>query len=146
MTKTFSMVSHKHYNLGANEGFVVFLTSKLIACYIDTFTSKRISQSTAYLLNGSEHIYWILDLENEMHSIWAIWTSRLQECKGQAKVRRPRLRLFWWCPCPSPWWVQHSSGVFRETGIWVGVAPRTNTKMKCNLKRLDHMLYLWKPF
>jgi hypothetical protein len=25
-----------------------------------------------YLFNESEHIYWILDLENQMHSIWVI--------------------------------------------------------------------------
>ena len=82
MTKTLSMVSHKNYNLSANEGFVIFLTSKLITCFIDGFTSKMKSQSIAYLLNGSEHIYWILDLEDEVHSIWVIWTSGLQECKG----------------------------------------------------------------
>ena len=40
------------------------------------------SQSITYLLNGSEHIYWILDLEGEMHSIWDLWISGLQECKG----------------------------------------------------------------
>jgi hypothetical protein len=40
------------------------------------------SQSIAYLLNGSEHIYWTLDLEDKVHSIWVIWTSNLQECKG----------------------------------------------------------------
>ena len=44
------------------------------------------SQSITYLLNGSEHIYWILDLENEVHSIWFRWTSGLRECKGQARV------------------------------------------------------------
>ena len=76
------MVSHKNYNLNANEGFVMFLTSKLITCFIDGFTSKMKSQSIAYLLNGSEHIYWILNLEDEVHSIWVIWTSGLQECKG----------------------------------------------------------------
>jgi hypothetical protein len=27
-----------------------------------------------------------LDLENEVHSIWVIWTSSLQACKGQARV------------------------------------------------------------
>jgi hypothetical protein len=26
-------------------------------------------QSIAYLLNGSEHIYWKLDLKGEVHSI-----------------------------------------------------------------------------
>ena len=69
MTETLSMVSHKYYNLNANEGFVIFLTSKLITCFIDGFTSKMRSQSIAYLLNGSEHIYWILDLEDKVHLI-----------------------------------------------------------------------------
>ena len=39
-------------------------------------------QSIAHLLNGSEHIYWILDLEGEVHSIWDLWVSGLQECKS----------------------------------------------------------------
>ena len=58
-----------NYNLSANEGFVIFLTSMLITCVIDGFTSKMKSQSIAYLLNESDHIYWIVDLENEVHSI-----------------------------------------------------------------------------
>jgi hypothetical protein len=63
MTNTLSLVSHKNYNLDANEGCVMFLTSKLITCFIDGFTSKRKCQFITYLLNGSEHEYWILDLE-----------------------------------------------------------------------------------
>ena len=39
------------------------------------------SQSTACLLNESEDIYWILDLEGEVHSIWDLWMSGLQKCK-----------------------------------------------------------------
>ena len=70
MTKTLSMVSHKNYNLSANEGFVIFLTSKLITCFIDDFTLKMKSQSIAYVLNGSEDIYWIWDIEGEVHSTW----------------------------------------------------------------------------
>ena len=36
-------------------------------------------QSIAYLLNESEHIYWILDLEGEVHSIWADkWLLKVQ--------------------------------------------------------------------
>jgi hypothetical protein len=27
-------------------------------------------------------LYWILDLGDEMHSIWDLWRSGLQECKG----------------------------------------------------------------
>ena len=53
---TFSMVSHKNYNLGANEGFVIILTSKLIACFVDGFTLQLKSQSIVYLLNASEHV------------------------------------------------------------------------------------------
>jgi hypothetical protein len=90
MAKTLSMLSPKNLNFNAKEGFVMFLTSKLIKCFIDSFTSKRKSQSSAYLLNGSEHIYCILDLENGMHLIWVIWTSNLQGCKSQAKVGGPR--------------------------------------------------------
>ena len=40
------------------------------------------SQSIAYLPIGSAHIYWILDLEGEVHSIWDLWSSGLRECKG----------------------------------------------------------------
>ena len=76
------MVSHKIFNLSATVGFVIFLTSKLITCFIEGLTLKMESQSIAYLLIGSEHIYWILDLEDEVHSIWVIWTSNLQEFKG----------------------------------------------------------------
>ena len=36
----------------------------------------------AYLLPGSEHICWILDLKDEVHSIWNLWISGLQECKS----------------------------------------------------------------
>ena len=76
------MVSHKNYNLGANEGFVIFLTFNLITCLIDGFPLKMNSQSIVFLLNENEHTYWILNLENEMHSIWIIWTNGFQECKG----------------------------------------------------------------
>ena len=77
MTKTLSMVCHKNYNLIANEIFVMFLISKLITCFIYGFTSKGKSQSIAYLLNEREHIYWTLDLDNEIFSIWVIWTNNL---------------------------------------------------------------------
>ena len=63
------MVSHKNKTLVLMRVFVMFLTSKFITCFIDGFTSKRKSHSVAYLLNGSEHIHWILNLENEMHMV-----------------------------------------------------------------------------
>ena len=82
MTKTLSMVSRKNHNLVANEGFVILLTSKLITCFINMFTLKMKSLTTVYLHNGNEHIYWSLDLEGEVHSIWNLWITGLQECKG----------------------------------------------------------------
>ena len=48
----------------------MFLTSKLIMCFTDSFTSGMKSQSISYLLIGSTHIYWILDLDDEVHSKW----------------------------------------------------------------------------
>jgi hypothetical protein len=76
------MVSHKNYHLSVDMGFVIFLTSKLSTCFIGGFTLKMKSQSIAYILNASEHTYWMLDLESEVHSIRDLWISGLQECKG----------------------------------------------------------------
>jgi len=56
------MVSHKNYNIKANEGFVMFLTFKLITCFIDGFTSGMKSKSIAHLVSGSANVYWILNL------------------------------------------------------------------------------------
>ena len=89
MTKAFSMVTHKNCNPSANDGFVIYLTSKLFICFIDEFTSKKeipinclfIQWKWAYI-----YIYMGLDLENEVHSMWIIWTSDFWECKGQAMV------------------------------------------------------------
>ena len=64
------MVSHKNYNLIVDEDFVMFLTSKLITCLVDDSTSGMKSQSITYL-------------QSEVHSIWDLWTSGLQECHGQ---------------------------------------------------------------
>ena len=76
------MVSHKNYNIRANEGFVIILTSNFCTCFIEGFILKMKSQSSAYFLNGSEHIYWILDLEDEVHSIWVTWTKRPSKLQG----------------------------------------------------------------
>jgi len=77
-------------HLNANESFVIIFTSKLITWFIDGVTLKMKSKSIAYLLNGNEHIYWIWDLEDKVHSIWNLWTSGLQECKNNDffKIRR----------------------------------------------------------
>ena len=41
----------------------MFLISKSITCFVNGSTSGMKSQSIIYLLSGSPHIYWILDLE-----------------------------------------------------------------------------------
>ena len=81
MTKTLLMVNRQKYNLNTNEGFVNFLTSKLITCFICSFTFIMKPQSFAHLLNGSEHIYWILDLGWSALNMGFVgkW---LQECKS----------------------------------------------------------------
>ena len=121
MAKTLSIVSHKNYNLYANRGlWNVFDFQVNYMLYWQLHSEKRKSQSIAYLLNGSEHIYWILDLDNEVHSIRVICTSGLQESKGHARVRGPRsaqamVGFFRCCPYLPSWRMQCSLGVFRET-------------------------------
>ena len=122
MTKTLSMVSHKNYNLNAKWGFCHFLTSKLITCFIEGFTLRRKSQSIAYLLNGSEHSvyigFWTLKPKCTQYGLYGWATFKMlgsgRAKVGHARVRGPRLWLFWCCPCPLLWHMQHSSGVFRE--------------------------------
>ena len=88
MTKTLSLVSHKNYNLGANEGFVIFFTSKLITCFIDCFASKMKSQLFGYLLNGSEHIL-------EYIGIWTLKMKCIESgLYGQAAFKNARAILF----------------------------------------------------
>ena len=48
MTKTLSMVRHKKYDLNVDEGLVIILTSKLIACFFDNVTLKMKTRSIAY--------------------------------------------------------------------------------------------------
>ena len=69
------MVHHKNNNIKASEDFVMFLTSKLITHFVDNFNLGMKSHSIAYLLNGSAHLYWILNLEDEVHSIWILWIN-----------------------------------------------------------------------
>ena len=61
----------------------MFLTSKLITCFIDGFTLKRKFQSISHLLNEGEHIYWILDLGDEVHSIWSYGQAAFYLGEGQ---------------------------------------------------------------
>ena len=73
-----------------------FWTSELIICFIDSFTPRMKPQSIAYLLSGSADTYWILDLKGEVQSIWVLWTSGLQECKGNVFFENKRgSNRFW---------------------------------------------------
>ena len=82
MTRTLFMVNRKIYNLNANEGFEIFLTSKLLTCFIGDFTSTMIPKSIAHLLIGNEHIYWILGPWGWSALTMGFvgkWPSRMQE-------------------------------------------------------------------
>ena len=71
MTMTLSIlnINSQKYNLIVDEDFVIVLTSKLITCFVDDFNSEL--NSTQLLMYWLEvHIYWVLDLEGEVHSIW----------------------------------------------------------------------------
>ena len=114
------MVLHKNDNLNPNEDFVIFLTSKLIACFIDSSNSRMKSQIVAYSLSGSVHIYWILDLECEMHSIWDLWTRRPSRRKGQcfSQSRMGRITIFSWVH-------KKISKFFQEATLALSIPPST---------------------
>ena len=90
-----------------------------------------------YLLHGSEHIYWILDLEGEVHSTWDLWISGLQECKSngffqsqagghKCSVRPKKLDFFlgsYLCPNLPPQKVRRGRLnilLFPKSGTWTG--------------------------
>ena len=90
MTKNLSMVSHKFFNLSANECFVIFLIFKLITCFIDNFTLKMKSHYVAYLLNESEHIYIYIYI-----GFWTLKVKCIQYgLYGQAAFKNARAILF----------------------------------------------------
>ena len=77
MTKTLSMVSHTNYNLNANGGFVVFLTSKLITCFINGFTLKK--NSINCLLYSLKIGIWVLKVKLALNMGFVDkWPSRMQ--------------------------------------------------------------------
>jgi len=101
------MVSRRNYNLNANEGFVMVLTSKLITWFIDVFTSKRKSQSIAYLHNENEHILdfgpWKWNTLNMGYMDKR--PSRMQRSsqgQGMPRSRGPRLWLLSGAPACRP--------------------------------------------
>ena len=112
MTKTLWMVSRKNYNLNANKGFAIFLISKLITCFIGSFALTMTPQSIAHSLNGSEHTYWNLYLEGEVHSIWDLGVSAFKNAREMSFLTygmrveifgRNQKNLIFWAggyPCP----------------------------------------------
>jgi hypothetical protein len=78
MTKTLSMVSLKNYNLGANEGLVIFLTSKLITCFIAGFTSKwNPYQLLIYSMEVNKYIgFWTLKMKCTQYELYGQMTFK----------------------------------------------------------------------
>lgn len=57
--RSFQLASHSDYKvLNANEDSALFLNSKFITCFIDGSALGQKPNSIAYLLGGSEHMYW----------------------------------------------------------------------------------------
>ena len=107
----------------------------------------------AHLLYGSEHIYWILDLEGECTSMWDLWVSGIQECKsndlfwnfGRAGERASssfwrvqKFIIFWTGGCPYPILTPPKSSwgefnVLRDLpfqGV-VGMSLQVSVKLQC---------------
>jgi hypothetical protein len=72
------MVNHKFLNLGANESFVMFSTSKLITCFIDALTLKRNSQSIAYYsMEMNTYIgFWTLKMKCTQYGLYGQMTFK----------------------------------------------------------------------
>ena len=68
---TLSMVSRKNYNLNTNEGLVIFLTTKLITCFIGDFTLILKPQSIAhYSMEVNIYIeFWTLRVKCTQYGI-----------------------------------------------------------------------------
>jgi len=87
------MVSHKNvYPQCLREFHNIFLTFKLIKCFIDGSTSGMKSQSIVYLLSGSAHIYWVLNLK--------VTCTQYEIC-GQVAFKTPRAMCFFFPPLKS---------------------------------------------
>ena len=84
MTKTLSMVSHKNYNLSANEGFVKkLLLSKLHALLTVSFQKENPNQLLIYSMEVNIYIgFWILKTKCTQYGLY-----------GQAAFKNARVRL-----------------------------------------------------
>ena len=80
------MVSRTNCNLNANDNFVICLTSKLIKFYWRFHLDNEAPVNCSFTQwKWTYAIYWTLDLDGEVHSIWDLWVSGihgLQEQQG----------------------------------------------------------------
>ena len=106
------MVSHNNHNLNANEGFIIYLTSKFITCFIGTFTWKMKSQSIVHLFNASQHTYWILNLEGEVHSMW--------DCRHTYWILNLEGEMHSMWDCQHTYWILNLEGeVHSMWDLWI---------------------------
>jgi hypothetical protein len=66
------MVSHKHYNPSASEGFVILLTSKLITCLLTSSLRKQNpNQLLIYSMEVSIYIeFWTLEMKCTQYGLY----------------------------------------------------------------------------
>ena len=89
---------------------MIFFTSNLITCFIDNFTLKMTSQSNAYLLNKSEHIYpfWTLKVKCTRYRICGEvafkivrqWFFRSRTWRAKVFGRVKKIPISLWGRCP----------------------------------------------
>ena len=65
----------------------MFLTSKLVSCFVDGFNSIMKSRSIAHLLLGIYYIYIGFQSFKVKSTQYGIWSSYLQECKGNVCLK-----------------------------------------------------------
>ena len=83
MTKTLSMVSRNNYNLNAKWGFCnIFDFQVNYMLYWQFHFENEILVNCLFTQWKWTYIYWILDLEDQMHLIRDLWISGFQKCKG----------------------------------------------------------------
>ena len=96
MTKTLSMVSHKNYYLSANEDFFNIFDFQVIYMLYWRFHFENETTVNCLLTQWKWGIYWTWVLEDEVHSIWDLWISGLQECKGNGFFKVGRAGISFW--------------------------------------------------
>ena len=163
MTRTLSMVSRKNYitsRVNTKEGFITFLTSKLITCFIGGFTLKMKPQSIAHLLNGIEHIYWIWTLRVKCTQYGICGLSGLQECKSNEFFKIGRMGINFraspknvfflrtgGCPRPDLTPPKVRRGVLndclRPTGL---LSWRTLESIENNINNFDSYFWIENPY